>query len=89
MEGGWGIFYCANIFHIFLAELSYKHFALVVSGLKPILANCTKVSLLDVFGLGGSAVQDIAALPKEKDDDDDDDDDSDAFCLLVFTKQTS
>jgi hypothetical protein len=48
------------------------------------------VSLSDVFGLGGSAVQDKTALPKEKDDDDDgDDDDSDAFCLLVFTKQTS
>jgi len=57
-------------------------------GLKPIVANCTKVSLSDVFRLGGSAVQDKTALPKEKDDDDDDDD-SDAFCLLVFTKQTS
>jgi len=52
------------------------------------VANCTKVSLSDVFRLGGSAVQDKTALPKEKDDDDDDDD-SDAFCLLVFTKQTS
>ena len=50
--------------------------------------NCTEVSLSEVFRLGGSAVQDKTALPKEKDDDDDDDD-SDAFCLLVFTKQTS
>ena len=54
------------------------------------MASCTKVSLSDVFRLGGSAVRDKTSLPKEKDDDDDDDDDdSDAFCLLVFTKQTS
>jgi hypothetical protein len=52
------------------------------------VADCTKDFAVGFFKLGGSAVQGKIALPKEKDDDDDDDD-SDAFCLLVFTKQTS